>query len=64
MGYPGMVSLNPQTFDLVLSDIVHSMIQHGFRRFFILNGHSGNNMPTELGAINRDESGIRIAWYT
>ncbi len=42
MAFCGTISLTPQTLIDVLKDIGDSVLQHGFRRLLLLNGHGGN----------------------
>jgi len=42
MHFPGSVTLRPTTLITVVRDVVLSLIRHGFRRFFFINGHGGN----------------------
>jgi creatinine amidohydrolase len=60
--FPGTISLSRATFDLVLSEIVDGLIHHGFRRFFVLNGHGGNQMPAHLENLQLDGL-ARVVWY-
>lgn len=60
--YPGTITLSPQTFDLVLCEIVEGLLYQGFERFFILNGHSGNHLPQRLKDLQRD-NGLTLIWY-
>lgn len=42
LGFPGSLSLRPQTLASVIVDLLESAYEHGFRRILILNGHGGN----------------------
>lgn len=43
MAYPGTVSLRATTYFALVSDILDSLAQHGFRRIVLVNGHGGNS---------------------
>ncbi len=62
MAYPGTISLSQSTFDAVMIDVVYSLIHHGFSKFFVLNGHGGNTMPSVFQEINNDGA-VKIDWY-
>jgi creatinine amidohydrolase len=47
MGFAGTISLQPETFFLVIRDIIMSLIGHGFRRILLVNGHGGNMAAVE-----------------
>lgn len=42
MSFPGTISLTAMTFSAVLMDVMDSLRSHGIERFFLLNGHGGN----------------------
>jgi creatinine amidohydrolase len=60
--FPGTISLTRATFERVLLEVVECLLNQGFRRFFILNGHGGNTMPERLAEFKGEEE-IRIVWY-
>ena len=42
LAFAGSATLRPSTLMLVVRDVVLSLAQHGFKRFFFINGHGGN----------------------
>src|SRR4030067_1060016 len=42
MGFPGTITLTPETFEAVVYETALSLIEHGFRKILIYNGHGGN----------------------
>jgi creatinine amidohydrolase len=42
LGFPGSLSLRPQTLTSVIIDLLESAYVHGFRHILLLNGHGGN----------------------
>jgi len=45
MAFPGTVTLRPSTLISLVSDVITSLQQHGFRHFYFINGHGGNIPP-------------------
>ncbi len=45
MNFPGTITLSSATFIQTLVEVVDSLQQHGFTRFFFVNGHGGNQAP-------------------
>jgi creatinine amidohydrolase len=41
-GWPGTLSLEPETFVRLVLDVVDGVVRTGFRRLLLLNGHVGN----------------------
>ncbi|MBZ0281315.1 MAG: creatininase family protein [Anaerolineae bacterium] len=60
--FPGTITLTQHTFDLVVLEIVESLLHQGFRRFLILNGHGGNQVPVRLQDFMQEDE-IRVVWY-
>jgi creatinine amidohydrolase len=62
MGFPGTITLSPETIERVYFEAAQSLIQHGFRRFLILNGHGGNTAITKLvvDRINQETPGVAV----
>ncbi len=42
MDFPGTIAISPETLKLYVRDVTLSLIQHGFSRPIILDGHGGN----------------------
>lgn len=62
MRFPGSITLQPATFSAVLFDVMRSLKQHGAKRFFLLNGHGGNQaMLSVIATQARLELGLPVA---
>lgn len=51
-GFPGTLSVSPETMEQVLFESVEMLIKYGFRRFLLYNGHGGNN-PVQANLVHR-----------
>ena len=62
MGFAGSITLSAETILKVHLEAVESLIQHGFKRFMILNAHGGNRAITTLlvDQINQTTAGIAV----
>jgi creatinine amidohydrolase len=63
MDYPGTITISQATFDVVVTDIVTSLVGHGFRRMLILNGHGGNEFPQGVNQLMQEMSGLKVVWH-
>jgi len=50
MSFTGTITLSPQTYMTLLTEVCESMIKHGVRNFVFVNWHEGNNAPIDLVA--------------
>src|SRR6478735_8131211 len=62
MGFPGTITLSSTTIVQVYFEAVQSLIQHGFKRFLILNAHGGNRAICSflVDRINQETAGIAV----
>lgn len=58
LGFCGTISLNPTTLIAVVKDVILSLFDHGFRKFYFVNGHGGNVSPVQsaFSELTRDIS--------
>lgn len=67
MAFAGSITLRAETLMAIVDDVVASLVQHGFRRFLIVNGHGGNGPVIDLLAAtlgHRHYGAARIAALT
>ncbi|HZB07618.1 MAG TPA: creatininase family protein [Rubrobacter sp.] len=63
MSFPGTMTLSPETFQAVVLEVVESLRQHGVERFFIIDGHAGNQGSLDVLMTKlRFQMGIRAAY--
>jgi len=64
MNFPGTITLKPETLMQVLQEVVDSLYQHGFRKFFFANGHGGNRpvMTLLMGRLKDKYPDITASW--
>ena len=51
LGFPGTLSLRPDTLMEVVRDVCRSLARHGFDRVVLVNGHKGSNLPALTSAV-------------
>lgn len=62
MGFPGTITLRPETYGALLWDLVTSLRSHGLNHFLLVNGHKGNVAPLEVITMKlRRELGVQVA---
>ncbi len=62
MEFAGTITLSSETIQRVYVEAVQSLIQHGFKRFMILNAHGGNRAASMfiVDRINQETEGIAV----
>lgn len=63
MGYPGTVTLGPETHARVVTEVLESFRIHGFRRFLVVNGHGGNTVTAKPAAEWAARAGVEVVWH-
>ncbi len=53
--FPGTLSANFEAYEGAVESVIQSLVPHGFRKFYVLNGHGGNNDPNGV-ALRRIKS--------
>jgi creatinine amidohydrolase len=63
MQFPGTMTLSPETFQAVVLEVVDRLRQHGVERFFVVDGHAGNQGALDVLMTKlRFQMGIRAAY--
>jgi len=63
MKFPGTMTLSPETFQAVVLEVVDSLRQHGLERFFIVDGHAGNQGALDVLMTKlRFQMGVHAAY--
>jgi creatinine amidohydrolase len=52
--YPGTINLREETYLALVRDVIDSLLEQGFRRILLVNGHGGN-LPAQRLAVEYDE---------
>ena len=64
MGFEGTITLSAETIQSVIFEAAQSLMQHGFKRFLILNAHGGNRAITGfiVDRINQETDASPWTW--
>ncbi|MEF8832267.1 MAG: creatininase family protein [Candidatus Thermoplasmatota archaeon] len=61
MSFPGTVTLSPDTLEDIIVDVGRSILQHGFFKLYIYNGHGGNEASIRTAAQKlKKETGMLL----
>jgi creatinine amidohydrolase len=62
--FPGTITLRMETYMSIVSDILDTLAEQGFKRILIVNGHGGN-IPAQgfVGEWMADHPGMRIKFH-
>src|SRR5512136_1969253 len=62
-GFPGSLSLKPETMEEVLYETAEMLVKYGFRRIMFFNDHGGNNIIQEkvVYRINQSTAATAVA---
>jgi creatinine amidohydrolase len=61
-GVPGTISLSSETYLGVVTDILGSLVDDGFERIVVVNGHGGNRSLLKTAVSDfRDDRGVSVA---
>ncbi|MDH5707023.1 MAG: creatininase family protein [Candidatus Aminicenantes bacterium] len=62
-GFPGTLSLKPETMEQVLFETSEMLMRYGFRRFMFFNYHGGNNISQQkvIQRINHTTEAVAVA---
>ena len=59
LGFPGSMSVSPDTLARLVAESCESLGRHGFRRVLVISGHAGN-VPAARMALLREQVGARL----
>ena len=64
MGFAGTITIKAETIIQVHMEAIESLISHGFKRFVILNAHTGNTAVSALlvDKVNQTTAGIAVSF--
>jgi len=65
--YPGTIDIGQEVMHQVMQRIADSLVEHGAKRFVVINGHGGNSNPLDRISLDLHRRGIWMAvfsWWT
>jgi creatinine amidohydrolase len=65
-GFPGTISLTPQTFSSLITEISENLLATGFRVLIIINGHGGNRaiIDSTFTTIKHSHPNLQLYSFT
>ena len=63
MNFPGTISISEKTFKNLLDEVIASLLKHGFKYVFIVNGHGANIEPIEQLVIKYKDKLFFKSWW-
>ena len=63
MNFPGTISISEKTFKNLLDEVIASLLKHGFRYIFIVNGHGANIQPIEQLVTKYKDKLFYKSWW-
>ncbi|MBI3976792.1 MAG: creatininase family protein [Chloroflexi bacterium] len=63
MGFPGTISLRPETLDALIVDVCTSIHAHGFAKIVLLNGHGGNFLQPVVTRLTAEGVPTAVVTY-
>lgn len=66
--FRGSISIRPEVLTMYFEDVLRGIYQNGFKKIFVLNGHSGNIAPmraaiSQVTAELKDSDVLMINWW-
>lgn len=62
--FPGTISFSPSTMYGIIKDIFDCLLEHGAKKFLIVNGHGGNvSIIEQFGRDLRREKGVMVGKF-
>lgn len=63
--FPGSITLSNETLIGIITDIGRAVWKDGIKKFAVINGHVGNNVPIKLAARKLyEECGLKVYFFT